>query len=79
MRMAKNVIYVQSRSSLPRRRSASLGEPEAPNLSVSAMPRHGLLRLGVGSRLGEGPLRLGEPKVLFLFPSSVNSRNHQFI
>ena len=27
--------------------------------------------------LGEGPLRLGEPVVLFLFLSYVNSRNHQ--
>ena len=54
-----------------------LGEPEVPIFMVSTMPQCGLLRLGVSSRLGEGPLRLGEPEVLFLFLSSVNSRNHQ--
>ena len=49
----------------PRRRSVSLGEPEALNLPVSITPRHGLLRLDVGPHLGEGPLHLSEPKVLF--------------
>ena len=59
------------------RRSACLGKPKATNFLVSTTPRHWLLCLGVGSRLSEGPLRLGEPEVLFLFLSSVNSRNHQ--
>ena len=73
----KNVISIQSRSSSPRRRSAHLGEPEVPNLSISTTPRRGLLRLSVGPHLGKGPLRLGEPEVLFCFLSSVNFRNHQ--
>ena len=47
-----------------------LSEPEAPKSLVSTSPQPGLLRLGEG-------LRLGEPVVLFLFLSSVNSRNHQ--
>ena len=51
MKMAKNAIYVQSRSSPPRRRELHLGEPEAPNLLVFATPRRGFLRLGVGPRL----------------------------
>ena len=46
----------------------SLRQPEAPKLPISASPRGRLLLLGVGSRLGEGPLRLSEPAVLFLFP-----------
>ena len=71
MNMAKISIFVQSRSSPPRRRELRLheelclGEPEAPNFPVSTTPRHGLLCLVVGPSLGEGPLRLGEPEVLF--------------
>ena len=42
-----------------------LGEPEAPKLLVSASLRRRLLRLGIGLCLGEGPLCLGEPVVLF--------------
>ena len=45
-----------------------LGEPEALKFPVSVSPRQRLLRLSVGPRLGEGPLRLGEPAILFLFP-----------
>ena len=60
-----------------RRKSACLGEPKVPNFPVSATPRHGLLRLGVGPCPGEGPLHLGEPEILSLFLSFVNSRNHQ--
>ena len=67
------------RGALPRRRSALLGELEAPKFPVSAMPRHGLLRLGIGPCLGEGPLRLGEPAILFLFLSFVNFRNHHLL
>ena len=98
-KIGKNAISIQSRSSPPRRRELRLheelllGEPESPNLSVSATSRHGLLRLGVGPRLGkgplrlgegplllgEGPLRLGEPEVLFSLISFVNSRNHHLL
>ena len=84
-KIGKNVISVQSRSSPPWRRELRLheelrlGKPESPNLSVSATPRRGLLRLGVGPRLGEGPLRLGEPEVLFSLISFVNSGNHQLL
>ena len=49
----------------PRRRSARLGKIEAQNFPVSATPQRGLLRLGVGPRLGKGPLSLGKLKVLF--------------
>ena len=66
-----------TRGASPKRMSAWLGEPKAPNFPVSTTPRCGLLHLGVGTRLSKGPLRLGEPEVLFLFMSSVNSRNHQ--
>ena len=82
VKMAKNSTYVQSRSSPTRRRELRLreelrlGELKAQNFSVFATPRRGLLRLSVGPRLGEGPLRLGKLVVLFLFLFSVNSRNH---
>ena len=55
---------------LPSQGLIRLGEPEAPKSLISASPQQRLLRLG------EGPLCLGEPVVLFLFMSSVNSRNH---
>ena len=77
MRMAKNAISIQFRSSSPRRRellltrgaspklrTARLGELEAPKFQVSSSPQ-------------QGWLRLGEPEVLFLFLSSINSINHQ--
>ena len=66
-------------ASPPRLRFIRLGEPKAPNFLVSAMPRRGLLCLGVGTRLGKGPLCLGELAVPFLFLSSLNSRNHYFL
>ena len=53
------------RGASPKRRSAHLGKPEAPKLPVFASPQRRLLRFGVGPRLGEGPLYLGEPEVLF--------------
>ena len=74
MKMAKISIYVQSRSSPPRQKELHLheklrlGEPEAPNFLVFATPWRGLLRLGIGPCLGEGPLCLGEPEVLFFSP-----------
>ena len=71
VKMAKNANFVQSQSSPPRRRELCLREElhlselEAPNLPVFTTPRCGLLYLGVGPRLGEGPLCLGDPEVLF--------------
>ena len=85
MKMAKNAISVQFRSSPPRQRELclceelSLSEPEAPNLAVSAMPRCGLLYLSVGPCLGEGPLCLGKLDVLFSLFSFINSRNHHLL
>ena len=66
-------------ASPPRRRSIHLCKPKAPNLPVFATPQRGLLRLGIGPGLGEGPLRLSELAVPFLFLSSVNSRNHYLL
>ena len=66
-----------TRGASPKRMSACLGEPKAPNFPFSATPHCGLLHLGVGTRLSKGPLCLSEHEVLFLFMSSVNSRNHQ--
>ena len=54
----------QPDASSPRRRFVRLNELEAPKSPDSTSPRQGLLRLG-------------KPKVLFLFMSSVNSINHQ--
>ena len=61
-------FLVPRRTNLHLGEELCLGEPEAPNFPVFAMPRCGLLCLGVGPRLGEGPLRLGKPVILFLFP-----------
>ena len=55
-------------ASPPRRRSARLGEPEAPKLLVYASPWERLLHLGISRCLREGPLSLGKPVVLFLSP-----------
>ena len=60
----------QADASPPKRRSICLGKPKALKFPVSTSPRQRLLRLSQG-------LRLGKPEVLFLFLSSVNSRNHQ--
>ena len=55
---------------------ARLRKLEAQNLPIFASPWRRLLHLSEGPRLGEGPLRLGEPKVQFFPFPSINSRNH---
>ena len=77
MRMAKNSIFIQSRSSSPRRRELCLTRGASPRLRTARLGEPEALKFLVSSSPQQGCLRLGEPEVLFLFLSSVNSRNHQ--
>ena len=64
----KKASILEHDASTPRRRFVHLGEPKAPKFPVFGLPQGRLIRLGLGPCLGEGPLRLGELAVLFLFP-----------
>ena len=58
-------LSAQVNGASPMQRSACLAEPKAPKLQVLTYPRQRLLCFAIGPHLGEGPLCLGEPEVIF--------------